>query len=406
MKVLFWLFLLLPFFFINYQIIKTDVLEQKIPNKLLLFLSTLLPFWYIYAWFYGYFWEISYLNYGIQIILIFIVTYAIYEFQIWWAWDAKYLCILWLFIPHIWVLDLIWNIALITLVYLGIYFLWFWFGKNLWIKQKRKEFYTSLWTLKKEDFVHKNKNLSSKEIRLNFLKWLNIFLLVFLGVRFLRIYVITYLSQKYDILFLLQEYWIYILIAWVSLLFTITIISKKVIQLFRKYIFKEKNTEIYFICFLSFFAISILLYGFIQSPDYFSEKIIIIFTLYLFIYILISFFYSAIKIVFKMQEQPLVHVNDLKAWMMIDKQWFDIILSRDRHLFPWISISSRILTQEDVETVQKVIATVYEEDGIEYIPTYKTFGFGIFIFIGLIITFFYKSLFISMIVWLYKFFVL
>ena len=402
MEILFWTCLSLCFFFINYIIIKTDILEKRIPNKWLIYNLFILPFWYIYAWYFWYFEGIHYSIFIIQILISLWVSFMIYAFGIWGAWDAKYLCILWLYIPHIGIISYIWNIALLTLIYLFIFFVWFWVSKIMYDKKNRADFLRSLWTIKKEEFVTKNKGLSYRELAFNFLKWLNIFLVIFLGIRFLKIFVFSYIGSHYDILYLLQEYGIYILLWMVIITLAITLWIKYMLYILRKYIFRSPDDMVYIVSFISIIGIALLLYGYSLHPHYFSEKIILIFTVYLFLYLIMSFVWTAYRIIFKIQEQPLIHIDDLKEWTIIDKKWFDILVKQDHHIFWNIEISGSILSKEDVEIVKKVIYDVREREQIEHVPTYKTFGFALFIFAWLIVTFFYDSLLVAWLVRLYQ----
>jgi len=111
------LFLLsIPFLYINYKIIISDIKYKKIPNKYLLYLLYLLPLYYSYLIYFNS--SFGILLFIIQIILALIISFILYSIWIWSAWDAKYLLVLALFIPDIWIVPLIWNIAIITLIYL------------------------------------------------------------------------------------------------------------------------------------------------------------------------------------------------------------------------------------------------------------------------------------------------
>ena len=137
----------IPFLYINYKIVVSDLKNKIIPNKYLGYLLLLIPFYYIYIFFS--FSEINYLLFIWQIILTFIISFILYYFWIWAAWDAKYLLVLSLFIPYIWVIPFIWNIALITILYLFLYFIRFYLWKVLFNKVYRQ----SLWLNIKQDLT-------------------------------------------------------------------------------------------------------------------------------------------------------------------------------------------------------------------------------------------------------------
>lgn len=390
MKILFCV-LLIIFLYLNYKIVKKDYSEEKIPNKYLLGLIYILPFWYIVLFQFGNS-DIHLVLFSVHILLTFIVSYALYEFKVWSAGDVKYLCILWLFIPHIWVLDLIWNIWITTLIYLMGTFIWFWLGPNLWNSQKRKDFYGILWTMKKNEFLDKNKNLNFRKILFKSLKWLNIFLILFISLRFLRMYVTSYIETKYDLSLFIENYGTYFII-WI-LIFTlvITLWVKTCLHFLRRYLFSSLNKEVYFICAISFIGIFLLLYGYSQNPVYFSEKIILIFTLYLALYLLIKTFWEGCKIIFKIQEQPMVHVTDLKEGMTIDTSWFNLITKRDKHILWDVQISWEVVTKEDIDTIKDVLDKIAEQEGEYNVPTLKTFWFAGYIFLGFWVTVLYGSL--------------
>ena len=402
MKILFWIFLLTLFSYINLKIVYTDRIQQKIPNRDLLFLLLLIPFWYIYGFVFWIFWNIDITLFIVQILITLGVWFWIYFADIWWAGDAKYVCVLWLFIPHIWILSFIWNIWVVTLGYLLVYFLWFWFWKNLWIKQRRQDFLTNIWIIKKNQFLHKHWKQTTREVIFELLKSLNIFLLAFLALRFFRFFLLAHLWNTYDVVSLLQQYGMYLLVASIVLTFALIIIMKKIYHVLKKFVFRSKKDEVYFLCFISIIWIILLLYWYSLNPQYFSEKIILIFTLYLFLYLIFRFFWEACKITFKMQEQPLVHVDDIKEGMIIDKEWFDLILARDRDIFWNIQLSGSMLSKDDVEIVQRVIRKVNETQDQPHIPIYKTFGFAICIFGWFVVTYIFDSLIIRILIELYK----
>lgn len=403
METLFWCFLAILFLGLNILIVYRDKTEEIIPNKLLFFLILLLPFWYAYAFWYGHLENMHIGIFLLQICITFLVWFTIFMFRIWWAGDAKYVCVLGFYIPHIGILPFIWNIWLATLFYLLLYFLNFWLGKNLWIKKSRQDFYKNMWIIKKEEFLHKYWKMDYRRIFFKILQGLNIFLIAFIAIRFAKMYVITYLSTRYDIVAILLEHGMYILLFSIALTFAIIIAAKQFFGLLQKRVFRSPNDEVYFLCAISFFGIAMLFYGYSLAPEFFSQKLTLIFTLYLLLYIIFRTLWSSIKLTFKMQEQALVPIENIREWMVIDKKWFDLILARDRDILWEVSISGNNLTAEDAQTVRSVLKTVNKHEEILHVPTIKTFGFALCIFWGFALTFFYDSLIIQILIKLYEF---
>lgn len=180
------------FLFLNYKIIKSDIKYKKIPNKYLLYLLLLLPLNYFYL-----FYSID-LHIGIflfKILLATIISFILYSYWIWSAWDAKYLLVLSLFIPHIWIIPFIWNIALLTITYLSLYFLYFYLIKLIYNKNYRKLIFSTIYIDNKEKFkVYFIKGekweLKRRKTLYKIIKGLLIFLTIFVILRLSRLYII------------------------------------------------------------------------------------------------------------------------------------------------------------------------------------------------------------------------
>jgi hypothetical protein len=191
----YYLFILsIPFFYINYKIILSDVKYKKIPNFFLGVLMVLVPIYYIYAFI---FFDINIISFIIQIFFTIFVSFVLYYIWIWSAWDAKYLLVLGLFIPNIWIIPFVWNIAFLTIIYLFFYFLYFYFWRCIFVKWYAKSLLKNIYTDLKDSFwifleKYDNNNTQTKTFY-KILKWFLVFLLLFVGVRFARLYVFQHL---------------------------------------------------------------------------------------------------------------------------------------------------------------------------------------------------------------------
>ena len=134
MQYIFYFFVII-FLYLNYKIIASSLKKRLMPNKYLEYLLILLPLWILYIFLFPLdltIIEPTSINFNymyiIQIILSIIVSFALYYFWLWSAGDAKYVLVLSLFIPYLWIITFIWNTAILALIFLILYFLWFYFS--------------------------------------------------------------------------------------------------------------------------------------------------------------------------------------------------------------------------------------------------------------------------------------
>ncbi len=355
MEILLGICIVTAFLYFNYKIVKTDIQKKKIPNLYLKYLLFLLPFWYVYAWHYWYFSEVHTWIFVVQIFLSLLIGFLIFHFGKWWAGDAKYLLVLALFIPNIGIIPFIFSIAIVTLLYLLWYFLWFWLWPNLWISEKRKNLYTNMWKTKKDEFEIKNRHKTQTQKIFEILKWVNIFLIFFICMRLLRLHLIEYLINKYDmsvweiIQYILNSWWGVYIILWILLVFGgIFLIVRVVFSFWKKYLQKYS-------LFLTIFLINILwiwfiVYEYFRDPSVFLKNILLIMTLYLFIYVTLKMILFAYKIVFIVNEEEFIHIDNLEEGMIVDKK----IIIKDF----WTQLSlwyykKKIKTKKEIEEAQK-----------------------------------------------------
>jgi Flp pilus assembly protein protease CpaA len=442
--------LTIPFLYFNYKIIKTDLKIKKIPNKYLGYLLGIIPFYYIYLFFN--FPEIDYFIFILQIIIAFIISFLLYYYWIWAAWDAKYLLVLSLFIPNIWIIPFIWNIALFTLLYLILYFLWFYLWKIIINSKWRRSFPETI----KNDIKDKWKVYKLSKPWNNFyiiIKRLTTFLIIFITIRLARLYLINiYFSENANnnsniLQNIIEKYNIY-------LFFIIIIIFLLSIYLIRVTInlFKTKLNERYninydlifkiFINILSILLITFIIYEYIMNPYEIKDYLFKILTLYISIYIFFIIIKYAYNITFWISEKYLKNLKDLKKWDIVDKSFLidlfwkqsslgysnkpvipgiklmsnykiklmeiekNYAIKKNRLLFPnpktYIS-SLWIITDEDVSIIKKMYRITnnyhYRLDKNfqknNTIKLVKTFPFWIYILLWFLLTYFFWNLIIK-----------
>lgn len=304
------------FFSINFKILQSDIREKRIPNRYIVYLLYLLPFSYGYSYMNGIFDDINIALALIQMLLAFCISLAIYLFWMWWAGDAKYLLILWLYIPHIGIIWLISGIALLTLLFLIWYFLWFWLGPNLWTTEKRKELYTQLWDVKKSEFLNKNKQNSNKTILISCIKKINMFLIIFIILRLLRIHVVLILLDKYakgeihTSPAYLTLYWIIAIFLIVTLVWCIAPIVSRLKHITQKWTYV-------ILCNIAWSAF--IFYEYIKNPEDTLQRLSFILTIWIILYLLMKVILFAYRLVFIYQEEIYIEIKDLEKWMLIDK---------------------------------------------------------------------------------------
>jgi len=424
----FFYILIIPFLYFNIKIVISDLKYKKIPNKYLGYLLLLIPFYYIYLFFsYP---EINYLIFIWQIILTFIVSFILYYFWIWAAWDAKYLLVLSLFIPYIWIIPFIGNIAFITLIYLLWYFLWFYFYKVAFNKQYRK----SLWWNIKNDLkerwnVHKNNKWWNTYKIIS--KWLIIFLLIFVSIRLIRFYLLnsiisTWQNSKFEIIKeVIEKYNIYLVFLFIWIFIWILILLKIGINKLKTFLTKKFKLNLNLVWnillwILSIFLISFISYEYLQNPYEIKNYLGKIFTIYLILYIFFKILKATYKITFWIAEYQYININDLKEGDIVDKEYLvkmfgeQLVLwfaeskkekkQRKKYLFfpspkNYFSNIDNPIDNETLKTIKKsyFIANKYHKkytNNFEENNTIKilnTFSFAPYILIWFILTFLFQD---------------
>lgn len=431
--ILLWL-ISIPFLYLNYKIVKSDLEIKKIPNKLLMYLLFLLPLYYLYIFLY---FDVNYLIFTLQVIITFIICFIIYSFWLWWAWDAKYLLTLGIFIPNIWIFVFIWNIAIIMILYLFIYFIWFYLWKCLFDLKYSRKLYWDIYINLKDKLINylsdTDWNLYKKVIFVKLLKWLIIFLVVFVSIRFIRLILINeFLTNWWDYNLLekfLYEYFIYIFI-WIIIIFTwMFYIIRKIYSMFSNKISirfkKEKLTiDLYFALVLLFFLVIFLIYEYTIDPVFVKITLYRIFTIMLLIFFIFITLFYLYKVAFQIAETDYKNIKDLKVWEILDREylienfwtqsliwycpkWTQENLKKEREgliLYPdpkkYFAKLRWPINNEDFKIIKNVYDIVNKNwNKNEVIKTIKTFSLWWYIFLWFLITFIFENEIFKYIIW-------
>lgn len=420
-------FLSIPFLYWNYKIISSDIKHKKIPNKYLLYLIYLLPIYYLTLY---WFFDLNILKSFIQVNIWLLLSFWLFYYWVWSAWDAKYLLVLALYIPHKWIIPFVWNIAVITLIYLIIYFLYFYFVKCLFNRKYFKNILSlSFIDLKDRfDIFHKNsneklyKNIAIKKT----LRRLILFIIFFVFIRLIRLILMNWIiSWDSDLLKdFVSNYHYYLWFSFIWILFLIRLffryISKYIRMFLKKYIkikfLKEKN-EILFLIIITLLFFAFLIYEYRVDPINLKNSLYKIFTLYLILFFIFIILKYAYKLTFQVAEQNFININALEIWDIVDKNllvhhfwtqwclWYiwtytekkEINKRKKFLLFPnpkeyFLKILNPI-DEETAKTIKKVfmITNSYHKNHswfnkIRDLKVLKTFAFWWYIFVWFLIT--------------------
>ena len=419
-KMLFFTLISLSFLIINSFIILSDVKEKKIPNRYLLCLLCLLWVYYIYLYTHWFHFSWYFL---LQILVSLFISFTLYYFWVWSAGDAKYLLILALFIPQIWVIPFIWNIWLITFSYMILYSIYFYL-KLFFDKFYRKSLIKNIIVDYGDILINFIKNPQTWEINKNdaFTKILKqgvYFLLFFVSIRLIRWDLFEYIKSLWYIKNNLGDFWSYIfLFMWllsILLVFIYNYVTGKIIKFFIgiKNLFNidmsERTTKIIKIYILFLVLLCIIVFDYLRTWNELFHKLYTILTLYLLLYLLIKILFYWYKLTFRVAEQNYIDIKHLKEWDIIDKEHLIKIFWKQEALWygenkewmlypdPWIyfhNIDNPVDT-ETVDTLNKIYDRVYayhKEHNNKFeknneIRILKTFAFWGYIFTWFLITY-------------------
>lgn len=408
------------FLIINLFIIFSDIQQKKIPNKYLLLLLSILWAYYIYL--YVYWFQFSW-YFFVQIIISLIISFILYYFWIWSAWDAKYLLVLTLFIPNIWIIPLIWNTALITLWYLIIYCIYFYL-KLIFNTTYRKSLMDVIFIDNKDAFINFIKNphtweITKKDTIVKMTKHTIYFLLFFVSVRLVRWDILEYLKTAGYMKNNLSDSWSYgfWIVGLLSLM--LMFLYKKVVKKITKSLIKIKDrfladasedivkgVNIFTVLLL---LISILVFDYQRMWNILFHKLYTILTLYLLLYFFAKTLFYWYKLTFQTAEQDIVHIKMLREWDIVDKKFLIKMFREQEALWygdnekwmfypdPWVYFHNmeNPITQETVILLNKIYNTVnsyHKKNNKDFkkngeIKILKTFAFWGYIFIWFLVTY-------------------
>ena len=406
--------IIITFIYFNYKIIFSSIKNKIVPNKYLLYLILLIPIWIFFLYLFPstiptyHLLEMSF-NFKIlfHFILTFIISLTLYSLWLWSAWDTKYLLILGLFIPYIGIITFIWNIALLTLVFILWYFVWFYFWKCIFNHTYGKSLILNIKNDLKNKWEIYKKNKWWNDIYI-ILKWIIVFFLIFLSFRLIRFYTLNGIYSKYITQYSIienisPEYYFYIIIWLISIIFLLIFLFR--LLLWKLHLIINKHPKINkkkawnLILIISFlWLLSFIIYEYFKNPIEISNLLYKIFTLYLFLYLAIKIIIYSYKITFWLNEVEYVNINKLKKWDIIDKKyiitmfWDQAVLGDKKYLY---NIKNPLWSKEItyIKNLYKKVNKYHKKHNKLYkenldIKTLKIFSFSIYILVWFLLSFF------------------
>ncbi len=408
------------FLYINFLIVISDIKNKIIPNKYLFYILVLLPLYYIilfFLWFtINYFVIISF-------VISFVISFILYYFWIWASWDAKYLLVLSLYLVNVGIIPFIWNIAILTLLYLLLYFIYFYVRiifsyinlskLVLWVYVDLKDWYQA--------FIKHATNEKKDNEKIEIIKKIVFLILMFFLLRLARLDFLQSFNIK-NFFEYLSNFGSYFILFWVILgflsfyiikLFIVFIIKSfknRIINIFNKSNFWKFliNRSFVFINTLILFILLLLLIIYYFNKYWTTHVwIMFYFIIIYFIFILLRYSY---KITFYSGEKEIININRLNSWDIIDKNflikmfWYQIALwnhwNKDWILYPEPFKYFQKIENPINEETKNYLIQIYNITNnyhiknktewyviIDKILKYKTFSFWVYIFLWFIITF-------------------
>ncbi len=414
MEIFFWGVLWSIFLYLNFLIIRKDIKEKIIPNKFLLYLFALLPFWYLYIWYFEYFETMNLLNFALQISITLILSFALFHFWMWGAGDAKYLFVLSFFIPHVQVYIFIVHISLITFCFLIFQALTYFFKLLLSSKEKQ-----NIYTVFKEDFsflsLKKDNFLQSWKYEIvSFIIYLIMIFLFFRIIRYEIFHTFLWTTDiiKYNSMILFVGF------CWgIGMIKIIEFIRNAFYYIFCTHykITKRKAQSLFFFSvsfFIGLILIDIAIY--IDVKEYFEIYKYMIFSSIIYLCFKILFY---IFHIFSLNKSMIHETFEIKAWYQIDKKTLWYYLEKKEleikkiydegklngkkysEMLEMISFLKKVekeLQQEDVKIIQN-----YAQKIDIKIPISPTFAFSPFLFLGCVSSFIFWGKLLYFFYWVF-----
>lgn len=411
--------LAIPFVWLNYKIIVSDFQKKIIPNKFLGYLLVLIPVYYIYSSIYLP--EIHYLGLVFQGFFSLCISFGLYYFNIWAAWDAKYMFTLSLFLLDFSIISFFGNMWLVVFIVLFIWFFYFYLQKMI----GEKNYITSLGHEIKNDIRSRLKHYSqSGNIYLLLMRGIILFLLLFMSIRLLRIFLFDNAQEywvlshifwsAYNLYFLVLFFLFFIAILWwgKKLFEKIHIWLSKISFLSPKIV--SYSAMGLLICILFWYILSLY-----QQDSIHTQNLLFrIFTLYLGIYIVFQIVIYASKITFWHTQARFQDIKYLQAGNMIDRKNIADILGNQKvlwahdntkwPLYPdpkrYFLTLENPLDRKSVVQIKQYIQLVndfYDKNpdpnitSIRWVQVLQTISFAHYIFIGFLLSYLYQDQIIS-----------
>lgn len=391
-------YLILPFFlFFNYRIIVSDAKKKIIPNKYLLGLLVLS----IFSFFITPFTLFSFL----YLLIWLFISFWFYYFGFWAAWDSKYIIVLSLFLPFFSFHYLLWNLWIAILLY-------FVFSTIYHLFVNYSEIFSSLKNKLYSDY-QKFKLAKKDSLKVELIKFFMSFFAFFITLRLFRDNLIFFI--EWESIFGIPLMWFNLMIglfaiiisATLVLMFTVKYLRKKVLNVVHDHKFKI-DPEVFFFSLISSLFVYFLYLEYRLYWNEIFDKLFVILTLYLLIFLLVKWFYVLIKHIYVDMEYEKTWVFDLKPGDIIDKKEVRnyiyyapeneksmIKKERDKAL----SMIDSVLDVDSVEILRNLITDINQsyidfnsDDEITHLGKLKTFAFALYIFIAFVFTYFYSDI--------------
>jgi len=404
------------FIAINYYILKSDTQRKIIPNTYLKYLGILGVFLYISQ---IQLWYLSWHNillFTIEMLWITILWFILFYFRIWWAWDAKYLIVLSLFLPHINFIYFIWNITIIIILYI--------LANTLWYLVQ---------TVQDPSYRIKVLSLFNASIKKKIEKWSShttqktlaqvIYKIINLIIAFLIFFTIfKILRTTSQLIFIPWDIWTYTYVSiynysissrlYVASIITCTLlitIAIKIVYNYSKnkllsYISpKNYNEEIidiwvWILVLVIIFSVNI---SSVNKEDIFNISSLMS---VLIIYITIQGIIWIMKANSKLRDKSIIAIEKLQQWDIIDKRYMKKIIhdGYDIPLLKWWLYDKDFPTniknpidQETCNTIKNIYTQLakwkYFEPPIQEVQIINNFSFWWILFVWCIITYLYKN---------------
>ena len=162
---------------------------------------------------------------------------------------------------------------------------------------------------------------------------------------------------------------------------------------------------------------SFIFFEYKESPISIVNNLKLIFTIYLALFVIIQVFIYSYKLLFKVSDEIYIHINDLKEWDIINKDYLILTYgdkkilwahwNKKGYLYPNPKIPlndvEKPFLKKDVKLIKHVYNIVAESSDEKNINSdkiiiLKTFVYWFYIFLGFLLTYFYDDLILKTII--------